>query len=246
MDKGSTKEDSVEKKTDFDNLYIYKNVADVPENAKKTIGAGRLKGMTDINPMWRIKALTEQFGPCGVGWKYVIDKQWLEDGSDDTICAFCNVSLYFKLPTGEWSEAIPGTGGSTYIAKERNGLYTSDEVYKMALTDALSVSCKALGVGADVYWQGGKDSKYSQITAEEYKCAKCGKAFEDFTTKSNKYYSAKQMYHISESKNGIPLCVECAKAVKETLSKAIEKERAATKNQTEAKEVETREESISE
>jgi hypothetical protein len=46
----------------MENLYIYNKVAEVPKNAQKLIGAGRLKGMTDINPMWRIKALTEQFG----------------------------------------------------------------------------------------------------------------------------------------------------------------------------------------
>jgi DNA-directed RNA polymerase subunit RPC12/RpoP len=40
-----------------------------------------------------------------------------------------------------------------FAQKETNGIYVSDECYKMALTDALSVACKALGVGADVYWQ---------------------------------------------------------------------------------------------
>ena len=50
------------------NLDIYNKVREVPNKAKKNIGGGRLKGMTDINPMWRIKTLTEQFGPAGFGW----------------------------------------------------------------------------------------------------------------------------------------------------------------------------------
>ena len=37
------------------------------------------------------------------------------------------------------------------MAKEKSGMYTSDECYKMALTDAMSVACKALGVAADVF-----------------------------------------------------------------------------------------------
>ena len=49
------------------NLEIYEKVRAVPQEAKKTITAGRMKGFTDINPMWRIKVLTEQFGVCGVG-----------------------------------------------------------------------------------------------------------------------------------------------------------------------------------
>ena len=33
--------------------------------------------------------------------------------------------------------------------------------YKMALTDALSVACKALGIGADVYFEKDSSSKYA-------------------------------------------------------------------------------------
>lgn len=134
------------------NMRIYNQVRAVPEEAKREIAAGRLKGKTDINPMWRIKALTEQFGVCGIGWKYVITDKRLEAGADGEMSAFVDIDLFIKIG-GEWSEAIPGTGGSAFVAKERNGLYTSDECFKMALTDAISVSCKALGFGADVYWQ---------------------------------------------------------------------------------------------
>lgn len=49
----------------MDNMTIYNAVRSVPDSAKRRIEAGRLKGKTDINPMWRIKALTEQFGLCG-------------------------------------------------------------------------------------------------------------------------------------------------------------------------------------
>ena len=47
------------------------------------------------------------------------------------------------------------------VAKEKNGLYTSDDGFKMALTDAISVACKSLGVGADVYYAKDR-SKYRQ------------------------------------------------------------------------------------
>lgn len=150
----------------MENLAIYNGVREVPSEAKKEIKGGRLKGMTDINPMWRIKRLTEVFGICGIGWKYTIDKQWTErvgtvdNGDHEEIASFCNISLYVKM-NGEWSEAIPGTGGSMLLAKEKNGMYMSDECFKMALTDAISVACKALGFGADVYWQEDR-SKYSK------------------------------------------------------------------------------------
>jgi len=141
-----------------DNLSIYGKVRAVPAEAVKPITGGRLKGKSDINPVWRIKTLTEQFGPCGIGWKYEITDKQLERGGNDEIAAFVDINLYIKVEN-EWSAAIPGTGGSSFVAKESSGLYTSDECFKMALTDALSVACKALGVGADVYWDKDK-SKY--------------------------------------------------------------------------------------
>lgn len=132
-------------------MDIYNKSRECPKTALREIQSGRLKGKSDINPMWRIKKLTELFGPCGIGWKYTIDKQWTETCSTGEIAAFVNISLYFKYE-GQWSEAIIGTGGSSFVAAEKSGLHLSDECYKMALTDAISVACKALGVAADVYW----------------------------------------------------------------------------------------------
>ena len=144
----------------MENLEIYNKVANVPANAQKKIQAGRIKGMTDINPMWRIKTLTEQFGVVGYGWKYVITDKRIIEGADGVVCAFVDIDLFVKID-GEWSEAIQGTGGSQFVSVENGGktLYTNDECFKMALTDALSVACKSLGIGANVYWSGG-GSKY--------------------------------------------------------------------------------------
>lgn len=137
----------------MENMQIYEKVRQVPAEAKKNIGGGRLKGMTDINPMWRIKTLTEQFGPCGIGWFYEITDRWIETTmAKDEITANVMINLYVK-DGKEWSKPIQGIGGSMLVASERAGLYVNDECYKMALTDAISVACKALGVGADVYWQ---------------------------------------------------------------------------------------------
>lgn len=134
---------------------LYDRLRTVPNEALKTIAAGRLKGMSDINPMWRIQRMTEVFGTCGIGWKYAITRQWTENFGNETK-AYCNIDLFVKVG-GEWSDAIPGTGGSSEATMERSGVYVSDECYKMALTDALSVAMKALGIAADVYFAKGKN-----------------------------------------------------------------------------------------
>lgn len=156
----------------MNNLEIYNSVRVVPEEAKRAIAGGKLKGKTDINPMWRIKALTEQFGPCGIGWKYITKKKWLEAGADGEVAAFVDIDLFVKH-NGEWSEAIEGTGGSMFIAKEKGSLCTNDECYKMATTDAISVACKALGFGADVYWEGDRTKYDLPIPDGSVRCGRC-------------------------------------------------------------------------
>lgn len=141
-----------------DNTKHWDAMAKPPAETLRKIAGGRLKGMTDIKPQWRYLAMTEQFGPCGIGWKYIVTKQWLEPGDGGQQVAFVTIDLFVKVDD-VWSEAIPGSGGSLFIANESNGPHTSDEAYKMATTDALSVAMKMLGVGAAVYlgeWTGSK------------------------------------------------------------------------------------------
>lgn len=206
----------------MDNLEIYNRGRSVPSAAKRTIKGGRLNGKTDINPMWRISVLTEMFGPCGLGWKYTITRQEMVPGANGEVSCFVDIELRYSYE-GVWSEPIPGTGGSSFIAKERDGLYTSDECFKMALTDALSVACKALGVGADVYWEQGS-FKYTQPQKEEAPkkapapskakpiappfCECCGSEIQSEVV-DGKQYTANTIAARAISKYGMALCYKC-------------------------------------
>ena len=103
------------------NMLIYEAGRQVPDEAKKTIQAGRLKGFTDVNPMFRIKTLTQLFGPCGIGWVCPAEKFWLERTDGGEVKAFCIVQLRYKVE-GEWSEPVMGIGGSSFVSQTKNGL----------------------------------------------------------------------------------------------------------------------------
>ena len=150
-----------------ENMRLYETFKTTPNEARKQIQAGRLKGFTDINPMWRFKKLTEEFGPCGIGWKYEIVNQRLQPGHGNEVAAFVDILLYYKVD-GEWSEGIPGVGGSAFVAQEKNGPHTSDECFKMALTDAIGTACKALGMSADIYFEKDR-TKYNSNESSDSK-----------------------------------------------------------------------------
>ena len=166
----------------MEKMSIYNAGREVPAEAKKTIQAGRLKGFTDVNPMWRIKKLTELFGACGFGWYYkVTDKQIVSQ--DNETCVFVEIALFVKNDDGEWSQPIYGCGGSKILSQERSGPYVSDEAFKMAQTDALSVACKNLGIGADVYYEKDR-TKYTRSEQESIEERK--KAADKFAAASSK------------------------------------------------------------
>jgi|ETNmetMinimDraft_25_1059894.scaffolds.fasta_scaffold07966_8 hypothetical protein len=161
------------------NLTLWNKLKQPPKEVLKKITGGRLKNFTDINPQWRLKVMTEQFGKIGQGWKYDIVERWSEIFEEQVAC-FVRINLFYKTNpddiTPVWSEPIEGIGGSMLAAKEKAGIYVSAEGYKMALTDALGVAMKQLGVAADIYMGFYDGSKYqespdlkdaSQITDKE-------------------------------------------------------------------------------
>ena len=143
------------------NVRFFKQFCVTPTEARKEIKGGRLKGMTDINPMWRIKALTEVFGPVGFGW-WTQDEEFKMETCEATgeTAMFCSLHLIVVDPeTGKESKPILGVGGNKFIAKEQYGLYCNDEARKMAYTDALSIACKSLGFSSDIYFANDR-TKY--------------------------------------------------------------------------------------
>jgi hypothetical protein len=112
---------------------------------------------------------------------------------------------------------------------EKGGKYTSDECFKMALTDAISVAAKALGVGGSVY-SGGERTKYSAredtrryeeeppsapAPAEEPKrfvCECCGKEIKPYIGTRGQPVSLRAHAERSRQRFGKVLCLDCMPA----------------------------------
>lgn len=200
----------------MNNMEIYDKSKACPSNALRTIQAGKLKGKSDINPVWRIKQLTELFGPCGVGWKLSNIRYWTEPGAGGEVSAWCSLNLHIKVD-GEWSDGIEGIGGSMLINTEKGKLVTNDEAYKMAQTDAVSVACKMLGFAADVYWEADR-TKYDGNTdpepptqPEHIYCECCGEEITTVKKKSGEDWLPKEQAIYSKLKWGAEMCFACQK-----------------------------------
>lgn len=146
-----------------DNLRFYAPNAEPPKEACKGFTREGGYSGTDINGMWRIKALTETFGPVGFGWRTTATFH-TETYSETDVRIYCDLLLYVKDPeTREWSAPIEGYGGNSVVSVRKGKPYVNDECYKMAETDALGSACKKIGIGAKVYW----DKDLSKYTIDE-------------------------------------------------------------------------------
>ena len=172
-----------------------------PEEALKIISGGRLNGFTDINPVWRISTATKMFGPAGIGW-------WLEDINltsqevGNQVLAFVTLNLRYRYKDetdGEIkiSQPVFGVGGSTLLRQEKSGLRPDDEAYKMAFTDAMSVAMRSLGIGADIYWQKGRNTKYDappeppkELTVAQQRAQAMGKLIDELKIDAKKMKEA--------------------------------------------------------
>ena len=189
------------------NLEIYERSKKCPNNALRPIDAGKLKGKSDINPIWRIKQLTELFGPCGIGWKLVDIKYWTEPGAAGEVSAWCSLGLMIKAE-GQWSDPIEGVGGSMLVTTEKGKLVTNDEAYKMAHTDAISVACKMLGFAADVYWEADRTKYSATPDPAPIICKRCSKSIQ---SKKNKgvLYTPEDIAQKAKEAYGQELCWTC-------------------------------------
>ncbi len=143
------------------NLRFWRRAQRPPKEALRTIKGGKLAGFTDVNPQYRLQAMTEIFGPIGLGWYYEIVEMAAIKGAGGEVIASVRIRLYIK-DGDEWSKPIEGVGGSKIIMLAKGSLESNDEGFKMALTDALSVAMKQLGIASDVYWGLWDGTKYRE------------------------------------------------------------------------------------
>jgi hypothetical protein len=133
-----------------------------PSQTKSFQRAGGFKG-TAIKPMWSYRRMTEEYGPCGVGWG-VGEPSFKIIEAGDEILVYCIASVWH----GTKENVVYGVGGDKAVAKFSSGLKADDEALKKAFTDGVTNALKLIGVGADVHMGLFEDNKYVNEMKAEY------------------------------------------------------------------------------
>ena len=133
-----------------------------PAHTKGFSRAGGFKG-TAIKPQWVVMRLTEEFGPCGLGWGINRPEfQVVPVGAE--VMVYCTVSCWH----GTLDNILWGVGGDKVSTSRQSGTFNDDEAFKKAFTDAIMNAFKFLGVAADVHMGLFDDSKYVQEVKADF------------------------------------------------------------------------------
>ncbi len=136
---------------------LWRQLSVTPEqNLKAFKRAGGFSGKS-IDPTYRLQRLTETFGPCGIGWRFVTTKMWREEYLDKPV-VYVTGYLWYVLD-GKKYRTCSHTGGT-------EATRTPDEAYKMAETDALGKCALDIGLAADVYLGLHDGDKYQKPSGD--------------------------------------------------------------------------------
>ncbi len=134
-----------------------------PSHTKQFTRGGGFKG-TAINATYILKRLTEAFGPCGRGWRFVLDDERIEQGhslknGDKARLHIVRGHIEY-LSDGTWFSTSPQFGQTMLVDENKNGVFTDEEAPKKSITDCISKCAVLLGIGADVHLGLFDDNKY--------------------------------------------------------------------------------------
>ena len=120
---------------------------------------------TAIDPMWMIRAATEEWGPMGKDWGVkVLEEKYVEGhklkSGDNAILH--TVLIELRYPDG----VVQAYGHTMAVTENKYGSTTDEEAPKKSLTDATNKALSMLGFGADVFMGVFDGNKYVDLRDE--------------------------------------------------------------------------------
>lgn len=118
-------------------------------------------------PYWIVERLTEEFGPCGLGWGYSIESERFERFGETDVLHVAKVRLWYVLDGKRGEVEQMGQTKASYVTSK--GVFKVDEdAPKKSVTDALVKCASYLGFAGDIFSGRWDDSKYVAELRKEF------------------------------------------------------------------------------
>jgi hypothetical protein len=153
-----------------DNKALWLRVCVTDPKAVKEITGKQYKGNSP-KPYWIVERLTDEFGPCGLGWGFSIISERFERFSDSDSLHIAAVKFWYVLDGKRGELEQIGQTKATYTSAQ--GKFIIDEdAPKKSVTDALVKCASYIGFAGDIFAGRWDDSKYVQEAGREWEARK--------------------------------------------------------------------------
>lgn len=134
-----------------------------PNYVKEFNRGGGFKGSA-TNTQYIVQRATEEFGLNGDGWGVEItDEKYVEGGFVDeknrSIIHVIRGYVWYKN-NGEVTKTSQQFGQTTFVGKNKFGIFTDEEAPKKSVTDMMLKCLSLLGFSADIFLGMWDDNKY--------------------------------------------------------------------------------------
>lgn len=163
-----------------DNLALWHSVEKTDTRHVKEITGKAYRGNSP-KPYWLIQRATETFGPCGIGWGFVIVEEKLLDGALLSAGFYERIHMarvrVWYMHAGQRGE-VEHVGQTAFCGVRKDGKpYTDEDAPKKSVTDALVKALSMIGFAGDIFMGRYDDSKYvAELKAEERRSEQQGAA----------------------------------------------------------------------
>jgi len=177
-----------------ENLRIWDQVqATDPVYTKSFHRGGGFSG-TSINATYNVRKATQVFGPMGIGWGVEIAQEDFLDGgvigdfNGEPVKSVIHrvlVKLWYLLD-GKRGE-VQHFGQTTFIGKNKHGIFTDEEASKKSLTDGTTKCLSMLGFGADIFMGLYDDVNYVEDVRASIEDQKADESVEEMERQKVQY-----------------------------------------------------------
>jgi hypothetical protein len=181
-----------------DNTALWKRAFFTDPAAVKPITGKQYNGNSP-KPYWIVQRLTEELGPCGIGWGFAILSERFErfgEGASAEALHIACVRFWYTLgdKRGEFEQV--GQTRASYTTSKGKFLVDEDAP-KKSVTDALVKCASYLGFAGDIFSGMWDDSRYVAWAEDEWAARKA-----EPPAKMAENVLADWLAHIDSSANG--------------------------------------------
>lgn len=152
--------------TDETNMALWDRVCVTDPRAVKPITGKQYSGNSP-KPYWIVQRLTEEFGPCGIGWGYTVLNERMERMTETDVLHVALVRFWYIL--SDRRGEVEQIGQTKAVYKTSKGaLLVDEDAPKKSVTDALVKCASYIGFAGDIFSGRWDDSRYVEWAREQY------------------------------------------------------------------------------